>query len=67
MMDAVRLYIPNLSDFVEKKFLEFLSYVNHPLAGNIEIRRGWDLNPGALNGHRLSRPAQCLSATPAFA
>ncbi|AIY90461.1 hypothetical protein GACE_1422 [Geoglobus acetivorans] len=31
MLNAVREYIPNLSDFVEKKLLEFLSYVNHPL------------------------------------
>ncbi|WP_148305945.1 hypothetical protein [Geoglobus acetivorans] len=31
VLNAVREYIPNLSDFVEKKLLEFLSYVNHPL------------------------------------
>ena len=44
VLDAVREYIPNLSDFVERKFLEFLSYVQHPLA----VQIGWtggDLNP----------------------
>ncbi len=31
ILEASRQYIPNLSDFVEKKLLEFLQFVNHPL------------------------------------
>ena len=51
VLDAVREYIPNLSAFVELKFLEFLSYVQHPIAADLKWGRR-DLN----SGHRLPKP-----------
>ncbi|WP_456369869.1 hypothetical protein [Geoglobus sp.] len=45
ILEASRKYIPNLSDFVEKKLLEFLQFVNRPLgvewsspAGAIDVK-----------------------------
>ena len=32
VLEAARKYIPNLSDFVEGKLLEFLFYVKDPIA-----------------------------------
>ena len=58
VLEAVREYIPNLSAFVEGKFLEFLSYVQHPLAADLEWGRR-DLN----SGHRRPRP-RGYQATP---
>ncbi len=51
VLNAVREYIPNLSDFVEKKLLEFLEFVSHPVEKSLICGRR-DSNPG--NG--LGRP-----------
>ena len=51
ILEASRKYIPNLSDFVEKKLLEFLEFVNHPIEKSMLCGRR-DSNPG--NG--LGRP-----------
>ena len=52
ILEAARKYIPNLSDFVEGKLLEFLFYVKDPIAKNLSglarIRTG---------DHRLVRAA----------
>ena len=52
VLEAARKYIPNLSDFVEGKLLEFLFYVKDPIAKNLSglarIRTG---------DHRLVRAA----------
>ncbi len=52
VLEAIRQYVPNLSDFVEGKFLELLYYVRDPIArdfdGLARIRTG---------DHRLVRAA----------
>ena len=44
VLEAAREYVPNLSDFVEGKLLEFLFYIKHPVATKYEWTRR-DLNP----------------------
>ena len=44
ILEASRQYIPNLSQFLEDRLLEFLRWVNHPLASSKEWTGG-DLNP----------------------
>jgi len=47
VLEAAREYIPNLSQFLEDRLLEFLRWVNHPVAGSFEWARGGS-NPGPL-------------------
>ena len=36
VLEASREYIPNLSQFLEDRLLEFLRWVNHPLGGDFD-------------------------------